>query len=103
MSVLRADQNQSNHFPDRYTLLRRYYRRLFRPIFRSKKYERLQGEARHRYHEQKKNATVTYNAISATTNTINAIKSTANSARQAKSGRKVRPKKYKARNNTTVT
>jgi len=70
-------------------------------LTKSKKYERLQGEARQRYQDQKKN----YNTVSTASNVITSLKQSATQL-QVKDQRKDqrrqhRPKKYKQQRNNT--
>lgn len=69
-------------------------------LVRSNKYQRLEGAARQKYQEQKKNASYTYNAVTYTHNTLNQLKTNAAATKQA--GRKSRPKKNKPRANANT-
>ena len=67
-------------------------------LYRSTKYQRLQGEARMRYQEQRAQAQYTYNAFSTVSNTISSVKQAA--VTQQNKGRPHRPKKGKPRTST---
>ena len=67
-------------------------------LYRSTKYQRLQGEARMRYQEQRAQAQYTYNAFSTVSNTISSAKQAA--VTQQNKGRPHGPKKGKPRTST---